>query len=128
MTTETRERKVYFQEGPFLVTSELVRARNRTIQLSTIETVEIRRRLFLMALGLCAGLIGFALTFGDLLYWHEWILMVGLAAAVITISWNLATLSVRSKLTRGQGWSVIGRAPQLARMRNAIEEAMIARG
>jgi hypothetical protein len=127
MTSETPEKRVYFQEGPFLVTSELVRARGRTIQLSTIETVEIRRRLFLMALGLCAGMAGFAITFGDLLYWYEWMALMGAAAAIIGVSWNLATLSLRSKMTGGQGWAVNGPAPQLTRMREAIEAAMMAK-
>ena len=52
---DSSEARVYFQHGRFRVTDDIVRARTRSIQLSTIEGVEVSRPLFAMALAGCAG-------------------------------------------------------------------------
>lgn len=59
-----------------------------------------------MALVGGAGLIGFGLVFGDLLYLHEIALLIGLGAAGLVVSWNVGALKVFSKLTRDKGWTV----------------------
>ena len=114
----------YFRHGRFRVTADMVRARTRSIQLSTIEGVEVTRPLFFMALAGGAGLAGLGLIFGDLLYWHEIILFTAFGAAMLTLSWNVGTLRVFSKLTREKGWAVFWWISPLHRMRDAIETAM----
>ena len=54
----------YFKDGRLEVTNQFVKARNRSIQLDTVETVEVSRPLFFMALALCGGLILFAFAYG----------------------------------------------------------------
>lgn len=117
----------YFQHGRFRVPAEIVRARTRSIQLSTIEGVEITRPLFLLALAGCAGLGGVGLVFGDLLYPHEIALFTAIGVGLITVAWNIGELRVFSKLTRTQGWAVYWWIRPLRRMREAIETAMLDR-
>jgi hypothetical protein len=115
---------VYFQHGRFRVTDDIVRARTRSIQLSTIEGVEVSRPLFAMALAGCAGLGGVSLIFGDLLYWHEIALFLILAAGGLYLAWQVGSLRVFSKLTREKGWAVFWWHAPLRQMREAIETAM----
>lgn len=114
----------YFRHGRFLVTADIVRARTKSIALSTVEGIEVTRPLFLMALAGGAGLIGFGLVFGDLLYLHEIALLSGIGLLGLVLSWNLGSLKVFSKLTRDKGWTVFGWIGPLRRMREAIETAM----
>lgn len=117
----------YFREGRFLVTAEIVRARRRSIQLSTIEGIEITRPLFSLAFAGCLGLAGAGLVFGDLLYTHEIALFVGLGAGLIVLAWSVGELRVFSKLTRTKGWALYWWIGTLHRMRDAIEAAMLDR-
>ncbi|NKE48774.1 hypothetical protein HB662_28675 [Roseomonas frigidaquae] len=102
----------------------MVRARNRSIQLSTIEGVEVSRPLFLMAIAGCAGAIGLSLIFGDLLYLHEIALLLVLGAGTLALSWHVGALKVFSKLTRQNGWTVHWWIGPLRLMREAVEKAM----
>lgn len=114
----------YFRHGRFRVTEDIVRARTKSIQLSTIEGVEVNRPLFFLALAGCAGLAGLSLVFGDLLYFSEIVFFLVLAAALILLAWNVGSLRVFSKLTREKGWGVVWWIKPLHRMRDAIETAM----
>lgn len=114
----------YFRHGRLRVTAEMIRARNRSIQLATVEGVEVTRPLFLMALAGCAGLAGLGLVFGDLLYGHEIAALLALGAGAMALSWRVGTLRVFSKLTRDRGWAVLWWIGPLHRMRDAIEAAM----
>lgn len=114
----------YFRHGRFEVTGHLVRARNRSIQLSTIEGVDVHRPLFHIALAGCAGLAGFGLVFGDLLYPVETVAVLALGIAGLVLSWQVGTLRVFSKRTGERGWSVHWWIKPLFRMREAIETAM----
>ena len=116
--------RVYFQHGRFRVTDDIVRARTRSIQLSTVEGVEVSRPLFAMALAGCAGMAGVSLVFGDLLYWYEIALFLALAAGALYLAWNVGSLRVFSKLTRQKGWAVFWWHAPLRQMREAIETAM----
>lgn len=114
----------YFRHGRFRVTEDIVRARTKSIQLSTIEGVEVHRPLFFLAMAGCAGLAGLSLVFGDLLYFSEIVFFLALAGGLILLAWNVGSLRVFSKLTREKGWAVIWWIKPLHRMREAIEAAM----
>jgi len=120
--------KEYFRHGRYLVTNAMVRARYRSIQLGTVESVELSRPLFLMALAGGGGLLGFGFFFADLLYAHEIILAVLTGAALIAVSWRIGSLRIYSKLTGGKGWTVVGRFPVLRGMRDAVEAALAEHG
>jgi hypothetical protein len=117
-------KKTYYKSGPLEVTNEFVKARTRSIQLSTLESVDFTRKLFFAALGLCGGLIAFGLMFGDLLYMHEIIIVLALGASGLFLGWNVATLTIYSKLTGQRGWSITGTARAMRDMRGAIETAL----
>lgn len=116
--------KRYYKNGPLEVTGEFVKARSRSIQLSTLESVDFTRKLFFAALGLCGCMIVFGLAFGDLLYGHEIAALVALGAAGLFLGWNVATLTIYSKLTGQRGWSITGTARAMRDMRGAIETAL----
>ena len=117
----------YFRHGRFRVTAEIVRARTRSIQLSTIEGVEITRPLFFLTFAGCVGIAGIGLTFGDLLYAYEIGLFIALGAGLLALAWNIGELRVFSKLTRTKGWAVYWWIGPLQQMREAIETAMLDR-
>lgn len=117
-------KKVYFKDGFLEVTSEFVKARTRTIQLATLESVHISRTLFLGTLALCGGMILFGLLFADLLYVHEIALLIGIGAALLWLSWNFGTFTVYSKLTGAKGWAVTWWIGPLQSMRTAVETAL----
>ena len=116
--------KRYYKNGPLEVTGEFVKARSRSIQLATLESVDFTRKLFFAALGLCGGMIVFGLAFGDLLYGHEIAALVLIGAAGLFLGWNVATLTIYSKLTGQRGWSITGTARAMRDMRAAIETAL----
>ena len=109
------------------MTAEIVRARTRSIQLSTIEGVEITRPLFFLTFAGCVGIAGIGLTFGDLLYGYEIGLFIALGAGLLALAWNVGELRVFSKLTRTKGWAVYWWIGPLQQMREAIETAMLDR-
>jgi len=117
-------KKTYFKEGLLEVTSEFVKARNRSITLATLESVDVSRRLFLGTLALCGGMIGFGLFFGDLLYVHEIAVLVIAGAAALWLAWNVGTFTIYSKLTGSKGWAVTWWIAPLHRMRAAVEAAL----
>ncbi|WP_149541451.1 hypothetical protein [Siccirubricoccus phaeus] len=114
----------YFRHGRFRVTEDIVRARTKSIQLSTIEGVELTRPLFFLALAVCAGLAGLSVVWGDILYPGEIALFLAIAGGVGALAWNVGTLRVFSKLTRQQGWAVLWWITPLRQMRDAIETAI----
>ncbi len=117
-------KKTYYKKGLFEVTNEFVKARNRSIQISTLESVEMHRRLFHFALGLCACLALFGVIFGDLLYWYEVVLVLLIAAGALYLAWSVATLTIFSKLTGSRGWSVTWWFKDMQDMRAAIESSL----
>lgn len=121
--SENQAQPEYFRHGRFMVTGNRIRARNRSMQLSTVEGVEVTRPLFLMALAGCVGFIGLSLVFWDLLYFGEIVLLLGLGVAVLAVSWHVGALKVFSKL-QSKGWSVYWWIKPLQAMREAIERAM----
>lgn len=116
--------KIYFQDGPLLVTSEFLKVRNRSIQLATLESVEISRAIFFGALGSFGVLALFALAWGDLLAWFEMLLFLVIGGGGLALAWNVGTFTTFSKLTGAKGWSVIGWMTTLRRMRTAVETAL----
>ena len=117
----------YFRHGRFLVTADIVRARRRSIQLSTIEGIEITRPLFSLAFAGCVGLAGVGVVFGDLLYLHEIGIFLAIGVGLIALAWNVGELRVFSKLTRSKGWALYWWINPLHQMREAIEAAMLDR-
>jgi hypothetical protein len=122
--SDRSEGREYFRHGRFRVTEDMVRARTKSIQLSTIEGVEVTRPLAMLALAGCTGLAGLGIVFGDLLYPGEIAFALILAALMILLAWNTGTLRVFSKLTRDRGWGVVWWIRPLHRMRDAIEAAI----
>lgn len=114
----------YFKHGVLEVTDQLVRARGRSIQLSTIESVDLSRLVFFITLGLLGAVALFGILFVDLLYWYEIILFLLIGAGITYGSFHLGTLTVFTKLTGSAGWPIIGRLTVLREMRSAIEKAM----
>lgn len=117
-------KKVYFRDGSLEVNSGFVKARTRSIQLATLESVHLHRSLFLGTLGICGGLMLFGVVFFDLLYLHEVALSVAIGAGLLWVSWNLGTFTVHSKLTGAKGWSVTWWMTPLQKMRAAVETAL----
>lgn len=117
-------KKTYFKDGFLEVTSEFVKARTRSIQLSTLESVHVNRTLFLGALALCGGMILFGILFGDLLYIHEIALLLIVGAGLLWLSWNFGTFTIYSKLTGSKGWAVTWWIKPLHQMRAAVETAL----
>lgn len=116
--------KTYFQSGVWQVTDEFVKARGRSIQLSTLESIDLSRKVFFMAAGFGGCLALFALAYVDILTFIEIIVALALAVGALYLSWNVATLTIYSKLTGHKGWSVTGWASSLVQMRAAIEQAL----
>lgn len=116
--------KIYFRDGPLLVTSEFLKVRNRSIQLSTLESVEISRAIFFGALGSFGVLALFALAWGDLLTLYEVALFLVVGGGGLYATWNVGTFTTFSKLTGAKGWSVIGRMATLRQLRAAVETAL----
>lgn len=110
------------------MTSRMVRARTRSIQTSTIESVDVGRPFFWLALADGAGLIGLVIPFGDLLYPAEIAMLAGIGAGALAVTWPIGTLKVFAKLTGDKGWGVIGRMKTLRAMRDAIETALMEQG
>lgn len=116
--------KQYFRAGAFSVTAGMVRARTRSIQTGTIESVDVGRPFFWTGLASGVGLTGLAVPFGDLLYPHELLTFTGIGIGALIITWPIGSLRVFSKLTGDRGWSVMGRMKTLRAMRDAIETAV----
>lgn len=117
-------KKTYFKDGFLEVTSDFVKARTRSIQLSTLESVHVNRTLFLGTLALCGGMILFGILFGDLLYFHEVAFLVIVGAGLLWLAWNLGTFTIYSKLTGSKGWAVTWWIGPLHKMRAAVETAL----
>lgn len=117
-------KKVYFRDGFLEVSSDFVKARNRSIQLSTLESVHLHRSLYLGTVSVCGGLMLFGVVFFDLLYLHEAILALAIGGGLLWLSWNLGTFTVHSKLTGAKGWSVTWWMRPLTAMRLAVETAL----
>lgn len=117
----------YFRRGRYAVTGNTVRAWNRSIQLDTIESVDVGRPIFWMALAFSAGLLGTGMLFGDLLYVHEIAITTITGAGLLAVTWSIGSLKVYSKLTGEKGWAVMGWFAALQQMRGAIEVAMAER-
>ncbi len=117
-------KKVYFRDGFLEVNSGFVKARTRSIQLSTLESVHLHRSLFLGTVAMCGGLMLFGVVFFDLLYLHEVILALAIGGGLLWLSWNLGTFTVHSKLTGAKGWSVTWWMQPLKAMRSAVETAL----
>ena len=117
-------RTIFFQNGPLLVTSDFVKARNRSIQLATLESVRVSRPLFLAALALSGGLVGFGLLFGDLLYVREIVFLSSVGLGFLVLAWKVGHLTIYSKLTGAKGWSVIYWVRPLRQMHSAVESAL----
>lgn len=116
--------KSYYKNGVLEVTSDFVKARGRSIQLSTLESVDLSRNIFLAALGIGGGLALFSITFVDLLWWHEIAFALIVGAGLLFAAWQFGTLTFYSKLTGGKGWQILGRVPELREMRSAVEQAL----
>lgn len=117
-------KKTYFRDGFLEVNSEFIKARTRSIQLSTLESVHLHRNLFLGTAALCGSLMLFSLIFFDLLYFYEVILFLAIGGSLLWLSWNLGTFTVYSKLTGDKGWSVTWWIGTLRSMRAAVETAL----
>lgn len=117
-------KKTYYRKGVWQVTDEFVRARGRSIQISTLESVDVSRKLFFLCLSVGGGFVLFGLIYADLLFQREIFGFIGFGLLLLFLSWNVATLTIYSKLTGHKGWAVTGWAPSLIRMRMAIEEAL----
>lgn len=117
-------KKVYFRDGFLEVNSEFIKARTRSIQLSTLESVHLNRNLFIGMLAICGGLMLFSLIFFDLLYFYEVILFLAIGGGLLWLSWNVGTFTVYSKLTGDKGWSLTWWMGTLRPMRAAVEAAL----
>ncbi len=119
--------KEYFRHGLFRVTGNFIKARNRSIKLEQVESVELSRPLFLFALASGGSLAATGLVYGDLLYTGEIIGAVAFGVLMFVLAWNVGTLKVYTKLTGAKGWAVTWWHRPLRSMRTAIEEALEAR-
>lgn len=116
--------KTYYKNGVWQVTDEFVKARGRSIQLSTLESIDLSRKVFFMTVGFGGCLVLFAVAYIDILRFMEIIIALLIAGGALYLSWNVATLTIYSKLTGHKGWSVTGWASSLFAMRSAIEQAL----
>jgi hypothetical protein len=116
--------KTYFEKGLLKVTNQFVSGRGRSIQLATIESVDLSRGALLSGGAIAAGFVLLTVTSLDLLHFHEALLFILLAALAVVGALFTGSLTVFSKLTGDKGWTVYGSLGTLRQMREAIEKAL----
>lgn len=85
---------VYYQRGPIRVTSHTLTTRFKDEPLTPDKSIIVGRDPFWMAGVVALGLLLFANRFGDLLFWHEQILLVAVGITVAVAGYCTATLQI----------------------------------
>ncbi len=120
------EQRTLFQSARFLVTESVLRTPRKTYKLRDIDYIQVKRPLLLLSVTLGASLIAWAAIFHELLYPHEWLLLVsGVTAAIVAAS-RLAILVVHSWSLRGGELedAIVWDVSTVRRIRIALDEAM----
>ena len=91
-----------------------------------LSVVSVRRPLLAGAALIAGGLTGFALAFGDLLYLHELMVIIGVVLVVGVTGTELGQLKLLSRDLRGSELSgvIFGRHRDLDRIRHDIAHAL----
>lgn len=112
--------------GSILVTDTGVETHRDSYLLAHLTVVSTRRPFFAGAVLCATGLTGFCLAFADLLYAHELILLVSLAAMLLIVGRSLGQLQLLSRDLRGTELStaIFGTYRHLTRIRREITAAM----
>jgi hypothetical protein len=121
--------KTYFEQGDWLVTSELLRTPKKTFTLEKLEGVSLRRNLF-MVMGIPAGGVPIlTLLFWPYLYFGEIAFLLTASIAALTTSYVVGVFKVEAlSLKDEEGGVVYGWFPLLSDVRAALEQAFEERG
>lgn len=120
---------ILFRSSRFTVSRGFLRTPRKTYALREIDYVQVKRPYFLVALGFGALLLAWALVFHDLLYTHEWLLLIVGVASVVMLAASVGTLVVHSWSLRGGNLegAIIWDIATVRKVRTAIDQAMLAR-
>lgn len=112
-----------FRLGPYVVTDNTFRARNRTYYLRELEMTRIRRPIFIFALAILLLMGGFSYSFADLIYEHEYPWLLGPPLVACLIASRIAVLNLRIRTQRNDD-CLIGGFGALKKVRTAIDDAL----
>lgn len=116
---------VFYKGGGWEVTHRLVRTPKKSFDVGKIESVSLKRNLFLMCALPAVGMAGWALAFWRYLYIAEHVMLIGIPLIVLAATWQVGTLKVDSLALRDdEGGTIYGRFSRLLQVRRAIEQAM----
>ncbi|OXT02736.1 hypothetical protein B7H23_07640 [Notoacmeibacter marinus] len=116
---------VFYKGGGWEVTHRLVRTPKKSFDVGKIESVSLKRNLFLMCALPSLGLLGLGLSFWRYLYAGEQVALIALPIVVLAVTWQVGTLKVDSLALRDdEGGTIYGRFSRLLQVRRAIEQAM----
>lgn len=121
--------KTYFEQGEWLVTSELLRTPKKTFTLEKLEGVSLRRNLFLMMGAPAIGILLLTLLFLRYLYPGEIAFLLCVSVFTLGISYNVGVFKVEALSLRDEeGGIVYGWFSHLNEVRAALEKAFEERG
>ena len=119
---------ILFKGGGYLVTRTLLRTQRKTYALRQIEYVSVERAMLWFAGLPAAALILFGLRFFRYLGFFELLMLLGFSGLGIWLAAQIGTLRVHSFALQDQDTSSYGLISHLRSVRNAVEQAMEARG
>ncbi|MBT8167600.1 hypothetical protein [Falsiruegeria litorea] len=92
--TNTKTETVFLEHGPIRVTDKYLTTRFKDEALAPIQSVQIGRDPLWMAGIMGLGLVLFANRFGDLLFWHEQMMLVGAGVLAALAGYCVASLQI----------------------------------
>ncbi|MDD9911207.1 MAG: hypothetical protein OXR62_16185 [Ahrensia sp.] len=115
----------YYSDRDWQVTDSIVRTPRKTFSLEKLEAVSLKRTFFLFAAGPAVGCIIITLLWWRYLYVGEIATLLAASTIALITSFQFGALKVDAlSLKDDEGGIVFGRFNQLARVRDAIEQAM----
>ncbi len=85
---------VHYQKGSIKVTDQFLTTRYKDEALAPVQSVQVGREPLVIASVVGIGLALFARQFGDLLYWHEQILLICMGLGLIVAGYSFAFLRI----------------------------------
>lgn len=118
--------KILYRNGSVMVTESRLTTRYKDEDIDLIRHVRVGREPLLIAAASGIGIAAFAVQFGDLLYLHEQVALVVLAALMLFGGWSVASLKIGAfAFEKTVLW---GSFATIRRVREAINEARAAKG
>lgn len=110
-----------FKSGPLSVTQHMLRFRGRRYKLVHLENTILKRPLFYMALTWAGLLIGSIVFNADVLFAHEILVMLILAASLAAATWPFGTIHMQSRTLSVSGGSITWFYKDLAKAQDIME-------